>query len=93
MLLYVTKGTEWCCVIVCYKGDRVVLCYCVLQRGQSGVVWFEESTLCRYDVRKGDLFVLGCARVRCCALVSVASVMFIVGAAVCSSLLLFLLLR
>ena len=30
----------------------VVSCSCMLQRGQRGVVWFEESTLCRYDVRK-----------------------------------------
>ena len=52
-------------------------CLCMLQRGQSGVVWFEASTLCRYDVRKGDLFVLSCARVRRCALVGVASVVFI----------------
>ena len=66
----------------------VVSCSCVLQ---SGVVWFAASTL--YDVKKGNLFVLSCARVRRCALVSVASVVFIVGAAVCSSLLIFLLLR
>ena len=68
-------------------------CSCMLQRGQSGVVWFETSTLCRYDVRKGDLFVLSCAKVRRCALDSVASVVFIVRVAVCSSLLFFLLLR
>ena len=73
----------------------VVSCSCMLQRGQSGVVWFEASTLYRYDVRKGDLFVLSCAMVRRCALVSVsvASVVFIVEAAVCGSLLFFLLLR
>ena len=46
-----------------------------------------------YDVRKGDLFVLCCAGVRRCALVSVASVVFIVGSAVCSRLLIYLLLR
>ena len=68
-------------------------CSCMLQRGQSGVVLFEASTLCRYDVRKSDLFVLSCDRVRRCALVCVASVVFIVGAAVCSSLLFFLLLK
>ena len=69
-------------------------CSCMLQRGQSDVEWLEASTtLCRYDVRKGDLFVLSCAKVRRCALVSVASVVFIVGAAVCSSLLICLLLR
>ena len=49
----------------------VVSCTCMLQRGQSCAVWFEALTLCRYDVRKGDLFVLSCARVRRCALVSV----------------------
>ena len=57
-----------------------MLCSCVLQRGQSGIVWFEASTLCGYNVRKGDLFVLGCARVRHCALFSVNYVVFIVGA-------------
>ena len=71
----------------------VVSCSCMLQRGQSGDVWFEASTLYGYDVRKGDLFVLSCARTRRRALVSVASVVFNVGAAVCSSLLIFLLLR
>ena len=35
----------------------IVSCFCMLQ---SGVVWFEASTLCRYDVMKGDLFVLSC---------------------------------
>ena len=47
----------------------------------------------RYDVRKGDLFVLSCASERRCALVSLASVVFIVGAAVCSNLAIFLLLK
>ena len=69
----------------------VVSCSCVLERRQSGVVWFAASTLYRYDVRKGDLFVLCCARVRRCASVSVASAVFIVRTAVCSSLLIFLL--
>ena len=64
----------------------VVSCSCVLQRGQRGVVLFVASILYRYDVLKGDLFILSCARVRRCALVSVASVLFIVGAAVCSSM-------
>ena len=71
----------------------VMLCSCMLQRGQSGVVWFALSTLYRHDVRKGGLFVLSCARVGRCDLVSVASVVFIVEAAVCSSLVIFLLLR
>ena len=33
-------------------------CSCMLQTGKSGVVRFEALTLCRYDVRKGDLFVV-----------------------------------
>ena len=68
----------------------VVSCSYMLQRGQSGIVWFEVSTLCRYDVRKCDLFVLIYARVRRYTL---SSVMFIASAEVCSSLLIFLLLR
>ena len=68
-----------CCVMFFYVAKRTEWC-CVV--------------CCRYDVRKGDLFVLSCARVRRCALVSVAaSVVFIVRATVCSSLLIFLLLR
>ena len=68
-------------------------CSCMFQMGQSGVVWFAASTLYRYDVRESDLFVLSCARVRCCASVSVVFVVFIVVSAVCSSLLIFLWLR
>ena len=66
----------------------VLSCSCMFQRGQCGVVWFAASTLYRYE---GDLFVIICAKVRRCALVSVASVVFIVVVAVCSSLLIFLL--
>ena len=36
----------------------------VLQRGHSGDVCDLASTLCKYDLRKGDLFVLRWARVR-----------------------------
>ena len=36
----------------------------MLQRGHSGVVCDLASTLCKYDLRKGDLFVLSWARVR-----------------------------
>ena len=74
----------------CEEVRSVMLLYVA---NESDFVWFEASTLCRYAVRKGDLFVLSCARVRRYALVSVASVVFIVGVAVCSSLLFFLLLR
>ena len=36
----------------------------VLHRGHSGDGCDEVSTLCKYDLRKGDLFVLSWARVR-----------------------------
>ena len=39
-------------------------CLRVLQRGPSGDVCHLASTLCKYDLRKGDLFVLGWAWVR-----------------------------
>ena len=39
-------------------------CVCVLQRGHSGDGCILASTLCKYDLRKGDLFVLNLARVR-----------------------------
>ena len=34
----------------------------VLQRGHSGDGYDLASTLCKYDLRKGDLFVLSCER-------------------------------
>ena len=36
----------------------------VLQRGHSGDGCDLASTLCKYDLRKGDLFVLSWTRVR-----------------------------
>ena len=36
----------------------------VLQRGHSGDGCVLASTLCKYDLRKGDLFILSWARVR-----------------------------
>ena len=36
----------------------------MLQRGHSGDECDLASTLCKYDLRKGDLFVLSWARVR-----------------------------
>ena len=36
----------------------------MLQRGHSGDGYDLASTLCKYDSRKGDLFVLSWARVR-----------------------------
>ena len=39
------------------------LCVWVLQRGNSGDGCDLEATLCKYDLKKGDLFVLIWARV------------------------------
>ena len=39
-------------------------CVLMLQRGHSGDRCVLASTLCMYDLRKGDLFVLSWARVR-----------------------------
>ena len=39
-------------------------CVWMLQRGHSGDGCVLASTLCKYDSRKGDLFVLSRARVR-----------------------------
>ena len=39
-------------------------CVSMLQRGHSGDGCVLASTLCKYDFRKGDLFVLSWARVR-----------------------------
>ena len=36
-------------------------CVCGLQRRHSGDGCDLASTLCKYDLRKGDLFVLSCA--------------------------------
>ena len=41
-----------CCVCGCYRGG-----------GHSGYGCVLVSTLCKYDLRKGDLFVLSWARV------------------------------
>ena len=39
-------------------------CVWVVNRGHSGDGCDLASTLCKYDLRKGDLFVLGWARVQ-----------------------------
>ena len=43
--------TGKCLVVVVYLGDSLIGCRCDL-----------VSTLCKYDLRKGDLFVLRWAR-------------------------------
>ena len=74
-------GWSWrddvCCVCECYKGGILVM------------MWFGiESTLCKYDLRKGDLFVLSWARVRRVRRGSISSELLMCGGGVCSILLL-----
>ena len=42
---------------------RFVLCVWMLQRGHSGDECVLASTLCKYDLKMGDLFVLSWTRV------------------------------
>ena len=44
--------------------EEMMCVVCVLQRGHSGDGCDLASTLCKYDLKKGDLFVLSWARVR-----------------------------
>ena len=57
----------------------------MLHRGHSGDGCDLASTLCKYDLRKGDLFVLSWARVRWGSL---SSELLMCGGGVCSILLL-----
>ena len=63
-------------------------CVWMLQRGHSGVGCVLASTLCKYDLRKGDLFVLSWARVRRVRLGSISSELLVCGGGVRSILLL-----
>ena len=65
----------------------------MFQRGHSGdgCVW--ASTLCKNDLRKGDLFVLGWARVRRVRRGSLSSELLLCGGGVHSILLLPLVAR
>ena len=63
---------------------------CVLQSGHSGGGLDLASTLCKYDLRKGDLFVLSWARVR---QGSISSELLMCGGGVRSILLLPLVAR
>ena len=60
----------------------------MLQRGHSGDGCELGSTLCNYDLRKGDLFVLSWARVRRVMQGSISSELLKCGGSVCSILLL-----
>ena len=59
---------------------------CVLQRGHSGDGYELASTLCKYDLRKGDLFVLSLARVRRVRRGSISSELLMCGGGVRSIL-------
>ena len=60
----------------------------MLQRGHSGDGCDLALTLCKYDLRKGDLFVLNWARVRRVRWISISSVLLMCGGGVHSILLL-----
>ena len=66
---------------------------CVLQRGHSGDRCDMALTLCRYDLRKGDLFILSWARVRQVRMGSISSELLMCGGGVRSILLLPLVAR
>ena len=65
----------------------------MLQRGHSGDGCDLASTLCKYNLRKGDLFVLSWARVLRVRRVSISSELLMCGAGVYSILLLPLVAR
>ena len=58
----------------------------MLQRGHSGDGCGLASTLCKYDLRKGDLFVLSWARVRRVGRGSLSSELLVCGGGVRSIL-------
>ena len=68
-------------------------CVWMLQRGHSGDGCDLASTLFKYDLRKGDLFVLSWARVRRVRLESISSELLMFGEGVRSILLLPLVAR
>ena len=76
------------------RGDNVVRMWvqlkrlCVLQRGHSGVGCVLALTLCKYTLRKGDLFVLSWAMVRRVRRGSISSDLLMCGGGVRSILLL-----
>ena len=62
-------------------------CVWMLQRGHSGDGCVLALTLCKYDLRKGDLFVLSWARVRRVSRGSISSELLVCGGGVRSILL------
>ena len=70
-----------------------VSCVWMLHRGHSGDGSVLASTLCKYDLRKGDLFVLSWARVRRVRRENISSELLVCGGGVRSILLLPLVAR
>ena len=68
-------------------------CVWMLQRGHSADGCVLASTLCKYDLRKGDLFVLSWARVRRIRQVNLSSELLVCDENVHSILLLPLMAR
>ena len=68
-------------------------CVWMLQRGHSGDECVLASNLCKYDLRNGDMFVLGWARVRRVLRGSISSELLMCGGGVRSILLLPLVAR
>ena len=78
------------------RGDSVVCMWAQLKRwgvGNSDDGCALASTLCKYDLRKGDLFVLSWARVRRVRRGSLSSELLMSGGGVCYTLLLPLVAR
>ena len=70
-----------------------VVCVWMLQRGYSGDGCVLASTLCKYDLRKGNMFVLSWERVRRGRRGSLSSELLMCGGGVRSILLLPLVTR
>ena len=70
-----------------------VLCVWVLQRGHGGAGCDLVSTLCKHDLRKGDLFVLSWTMMRQVRRGSISSELLMCGGAVRSILLLPIVVR
>ena len=73
--------------------EEMVCSVCVLQRGHGDDGCDLASTLCKYDLRKGDLFVLRWAMVRRVRRGSLSSELLMCGGGVRSILLLTLVAR
>ena len=68
--------------------EEMMCVVCVLQRGHSGDGCDLASGLCKYDLRKSDLFVLSWSRVRRVRRGTISSELLMYGGCVCNILLL-----